>query len=142
MTRDDDASQDEILRGLLDAVAPMSPPRDLRAKVLGHVRAQTALQTLRADEGAWEDVAPGVRMKVLFVDDQAGTRSFLLRFAPGASLPAHAHRGPEECLVLEGEAMLGDVAVRAGDYHLAPCGSKHGVVSSRTGALLYLRGAA
>lgn len=142
MTGDGDASQDEILRSLLEGVAPATPPRDLRAKVLAHVHAQTALRTLRAGEGAWEEIAPGVRMKLLFVDDAAGTRSFLLRLAPGASLPAHTHHGPEECLVLEGEATLGDVTVHAGDYHLAPCGSRHGVVASRTGALLYLRAAA
>jgi quercetin dioxygenase-like cupin family protein len=33
---------------------------------------------------------------------------------PGASLPAHDHPADEECLVLEGEVMLGDIVGRAG----------------------------
>jgi hypothetical protein len=33
------------------------------------------------------------------------------------------------------------VTARAGDYHLAPRGVPHGWLRSRTGALLFLRGA-
>ena len=64
---------------------------------------------------------------------------FPAAYAPGASLPAHDHPADEECLVLEGEVMLGDILGRAGDYHLAPKGLPHGTITSKTGALLFIR---
>jgi mannose-6-phosphate isomerase-like protein (cupin superfamily) len=95
--------------------------------------------TLRAAEGVWVHLTPKVEVKLLRADGDS--RSFLLRLQPGAVLPPHEHPVEEECLCLEGEVRFGDLVVRAGDYHLAPRGVPHGVVRSRTGALLYLRGA-
>lgn len=145
----DDLETDEALMDeLMQALEPIEPPAEradaLRAKVLNQVKQESGnrlddLLTVRADEGIWIPVGRGVRMKQLHVDKHNRTRSFLLRLEPGASLPAHQHLADEECIVLEGEARLGEVTVRAGDYHLAPRGVPHGVVSSDTGALLFLR---
>jgi hypothetical protein len=82
-------------------------------------------------------VAPGVNAKMLHVDETG--YSFLLRLDPGATLPGHPHDGDEECIVLEGEARLGDLNILAGDYHLARRGSRHGDIFSPDGALLYIR---
>lgn len=79
---------------------------------------------------------PGVRTKTL---DQHN-RAFLLDIEPGASLPMHRHHEDEECIVLRGSASLGDLKVNSGDYHMARAGSRHGKISSESGALLYLRG--
>ncbi|MDQ7017278.1 MAG: cupin domain-containing protein [Gammaproteobacteria bacterium] len=142
----------EILEEIMANLEPISPPTAragvLRSKVLAQMsekpQAQTdvvqkGLLTVRSDEGRWIKIARGVTMKNLYADKKAKTRSFLLKLEPGASLPEHEHFADEECVVLEGEVRLGDVVVRAGDYHLAPQGVAHGVVSSKTGALLFLR---
>jgi len=64
-----------------------------------------------------------------------------LKLEPGAAVVPHDHPVDEECLVLEGEARIGELVVRAGDYHLAPRGKPHGMITSEHGALLFLRGA-
>ena len=94
--------------------------------------------TIQSDEGDWRSITPLVQMKVL--RDDGKTRTFLLKLSPGAKLPAHDHAMEEECLVLEGDAYIGGEEVFAGDYHLAHVGSKHGILGSRNGALLLLRG--
>jgi anti-sigma factor ChrR (cupin superfamily) len=129
---------------LAEAVAPVAPAPErsasVRARVLERVRGErTAFVTVRASEGRWVQLAPGVQSKTLH--DDGTTRSFLLRLEPGARLPSHGHAAEEACVVLEGSAQLGDIEVRAGDFHLALPGSFHGEVTSRTGALLFLRAA-
>lgn len=115
----------------------------LRANLLDRVRAgaqhsQGAFFTVRAHEGIWAPLSPLVAMKMLHRGKSDKDNSYLLRMQPGGSLPAHHHPVYEECLVLEGEVCLGDVIVRAGDYHLASAGAPHGVIKTRTGALLFL----
>jgi anti-sigma factor ChrR (cupin superfamily) len=127
-----------------EALDPVLAAR-LKARILAGVRRQEAAgaarqtTTLRAHEGQWVRLGPKVEMKMLREDGES--RSFLLRLHPGAVLPAHEHPIDEECLVLEGEVQFGGVTARAGDFHLAPKGVPHGLVRSKRGALLYLRGA-
>lgn len=114
----------------------------VRARVLGTIagEAKSPYTTVRAGDGGWEAVAPGVQRKVLSA--QAGGQPSLWRLAPGGRMPGHSHDADEECLVLEGTVRIGrDLVLRAGDYHLAPRGSEHPEVSSDDGALVYLRGA-
>lgn len=99
-----------------------------------------AMRTIRADAG-WEPYSPGIAIKRLHVDADAGMRSFLLRLAPGAVADAHHHPADEECLVLEGELVIGDLTLRAGDYHLAPKGVPHPALEAPAGALLFVRAA-
>lgn len=96
--------------------------------------------TVRAEEGRWEDFLPGVQTKQLWND--GASQSMLVRMQPGTRLPDHPHDRDEECLLLEGEVFLGDTLLRAGDYQLAPAGTRHHDVASDVGALLYLRGVA
>lgn len=95
--------------------------------------------TVRAQEGEWRTLAPGVETKVLLVDQEAGFQSFLLRLGPGCQLPAHDHVALEECLLLEGDMTIGDRHYTAGDYHAALPGSRHATLSSRHGGLVYIR---
>lgn len=95
--------------------------------------------TIRADEGVWTALTLLVEMKLLYIDKSTESRSFLVRLQPNGSLPAHDHSTNEECMVLEGEVSLGGIQAKAGDYHLAPKGLRHGIISSQTGALLFVR---
>lgn len=137
----------ELSAALADSLAPVAPPAPrldkLRRRILR--RAATVPQdhqplfTLRAEEGQWQRLAPGVEMKHLFEDEVS--HAFLVRLEPGAVLPSHAHSADEECLVLEGEMHLGDLRFRAGDYHVARAGSSHGLVTSPVGGVMYVRSA-
>lgn len=143
MTRPEDMNSESLLYAeMLAALPEVAPPAPLRDRVLARARADArfheGLRTIRADEG-WIVFAPGIEIKMLFRDEQAGTKSFLARLAPGVSMPEHDHGTSEECIVLEGEVTLGDITIRAGDYHLARGGAHHDTLTTRTGALLYLR---
>jgi hypothetical protein len=114
-------------------------PHD-QGRLFDRVRANwSRFLTVRGGDGKWIEIAPGVQFKLLH--DDGRVRSFLLRLAAGARLPAHSHSADEACIVVEASARLGDVEVQAGDFHLACEGSVHGEVTSRTGALLFLHGA-
>lgn len=135
-----------LFEALLEGQAELRPDPDtalrLKARILGRVRDErrsAALLTIRAGEGEWIRLGPKVEMKTL--RREGAITSFLLRLAPGAVLPPHGHDQDEECICLEGEVQFGDIVVRAGDFHLAPRGTPHGLMRSRRGALLYLRGA-
>jgi anti-sigma factor ChrR (cupin superfamily) len=132
----------DIDEALFASVKGVTPPVGLRAKVLERAHGQTGgkdLLTVRAKEGEWKSLAPGVEVKLLYIDEAAKTKSFLLRAEAGAEMPGHQHIGIEECLVLEGEFSLGDITLHAGDYHLAHAGAIHGPASTPTGTLVYLR---
>lgn len=125
-------------------LAPLAegPPDSPPARVwegLAQTIAPADLITVRADQGAWHELAPGVHRKDLHEDPVGGTRSFLLRFAAGARLDAHDHAGDEYCMMLEGDVRFDDLELRAGDFHLAPRGTPHGPAISRAGALLYIQ---
>ncbi len=94
--------------------------------------------TIRSDDGAWTPIVPGARAKKLKFP---GSHSALVELDAGATLPMHRHHEHEECFVLRGEVEMGDLRVYAREYHLAPAGTRHSAVRSRTGALLFLRGA-
>lgn len=128
----------------LDADAATATParaRTIRRRLLERV-ADTGehLLTVDADEGDWQDFTDGVRIKVLHERD--GELSYLLRLAPGATIPAHRHPLDEECVVLEGTLRVGThLEVGPGGWHLAPRGALHATIGTATGALIYLRGA-
>jgi ChrR Cupin-like domain len=94
--------------------------------------------TRRAGTGAWTEMSPGVTYTVLFEDPVAKRRSILVRALPGSNYGAHFHaEGHEECLVLEGDLIMGDLKLLAGDFHLAAKGSTHPAATTRSGCVLY-----
>jgi hypothetical protein len=42
-------------------------------------------------------------------------------------------------MMLDGDAFFGDRLVCAGDFHLTPAGTEHAVLTSDSGALLFVR---
>ncbi len=143
---------DAQLRGLVDAwsdrfsglaavSAPLSPPTDVWERVASALDGPLlpGTTTVRKAEGEWLQLAPGCECKTLFVDRDRGYKNLLLRMAPGATLPAHDHAKEEECMVLEGEMIIGDARFQTGDFHIAHPGTRHPPVRSELGALVYIR---
>lgn len=144
-------AQDTMLRAS-DYVLSGSEPLRLRAKAGTRVywrrihqgvdtygRAMP-LHVARADQLAWEPLRQGVEIKPYYAE---GDRiSMLVRFAPGATVPAHGHGHGEECLMVEGDLYLGDVLLCEGDFQFAPKDTgHHDGLHSDVGCLLYFHGA-
>ena len=85
----------------------------------------------------WVELLPKAHAKLLFTDGEA--ESYMIRLEPGAWAPAHEHPADEECLVIEGTLWQGDVFLKAGDFHVARPGMKHGDLRTDTGALVFIR---
>ena len=101
------------------------PPPHVRARVLAAVLRPTSSYTVTAD-AAWADSrVPGISTKVLAVDKARGVVTLLLRAAAGARYPAHHHSVAEECYVVRGSVAIGNLVLRAGDFHHADADSDH-----------------
>jgi hypothetical protein len=98
-------------------------------------------RTVRQGEGKWTAIGPGLEKKHLFHDTLTGLDSCLIRMQPGAVFEAHDHADVEECLVLEGDLLIGDLHLKAGDYQVAAPGTHHPARLSEGGGLIYVRGA-
>ena len=73
---------------------PSSPP------LVIHRLLQRA--SLLRDEEGWTPFRPGIQIQRLYRENEGGSSAALLRYEPGASLPAHEHLGHEHILVLDG----------------------------------------
>lgn len=85
------------------------------------------------DEPEWEQVAPGIEVKLLASDNLRHRVSMLVRLAPGASYPPHRHAGVEELHLLDGELWIDGRKLFPGDYNYGPPGSSDYRVWSETG---------
>jgi anti-sigma factor ChrR (cupin superfamily) len=90
------------------------------------------------NEPEWEDVAPGISVKLLANDEERRIVSMLVRLAPGASYPAHTHRGHEELHLLDGELWIDDRKLYPGDYNYGKPGDGDDRVWSETGCTCVL----
>ncbi|MDX2252913.1 MAG: cupin domain-containing protein [Nitrospira sp.] len=94
------------------------------------------LTFVKASEGTWWKVAPGVMAKLLSFEAVSRRTTTLLRFAPGTSYAPHRHTAVEELLVLEGGCRIAGREMTVGDYHRAEAGTEHHDTSSDDGCLL------
>jgi quercetin dioxygenase-like cupin family protein len=85
------------------------------------------------DEPEWSEVAPGISVKLLATDPERSRVSLLVRLAPGTHYPPHRHDGVEELHMLEGELIVGDQTLHAGDYLRSEPGTVDRLVWSETG---------
>lgn len=143
-----------VVAALTAAVTPSQPPPGSKERLLAMIDSRAA-DPRAADRSAAAGIPgltirfggdvpfaptpfPGVWARLLHVDRARRQFTAVLRLDPGASYPAHPHDGPEECLVLDGELMVGGVRLRAGDYQRAEPGSEHGEQRTETGAILFV----
>ena len=102
-----------------------------------------ALWSLRPDDItnlAFQELRPGVEIHVLH-ETPDGAKAAILRYAPGAVVPAHRHEGYEYIYVLAGEQSDERGAYAAGSFVINEPGMTH-QVTSQTGCtvlILWLR---
>ena len=77
----------------------------------------------------WLPLRPGVEFHALYGQPGQGPAAALLRYAPGASVPAHRHSGIEHILVLQGAQRDERGVYGAGTLLVSPAGSRHAIVS-------------
>ena len=141
-------AQVEAMRGVCDdlaiAPAPRAPSAAVRARVLADAGRAVTVEPPSfafnlADGGTWTEVHPGVEIKMLSTprgDDKSS--SYLIRAAPGTSVPSHVHDSFEHAFLISGDVFMGGRHMRAGDYHYAPRGSVHDTLRSDGGCLILI----
>jgi len=94
------------------------------------------LTFIKASEGAWRGIAPGVTAKLLSFDPVSRRTTTVLRFAAGTRYAPHRHTAVEELYVLEGGCSIAGREMAVGDYHRAEVGTVHHDTSTDEGCLL------
>jgi ChrR Cupin-like domain len=116
----------------------LRPPAPLQARlarrIAGGPNAWLVLPQGRPEpQPEWEDVAPGISVKILASDPQRHMVSMLVHLVPGGEYPPHTHAGVEELHLLEGELWIDERKLHAGDYNRAEPGTGDKRVWSETG---------
>jgi anti-sigma factor ChrR (cupin superfamily) len=128
---------EEALAPLAAHAGEIAPPADLLDKIEARIDAQAKLEsmsrTLRANEGEWILLVPGVRFKELHRNAALNRWTILVDAEPGAAFPAHEHTQDEEIFVISGDLAFGDVDLGPGDFHFSPKGSLHAAHRTRAG---------
>lgn len=118
------------------------PPSGQFEKILARIDAAglqlPGTRTQRSDDAQWKEIGPGITSRVLHIDRAANRISVLLRMVPGATYEAHEHDIEEETLVIEGDWNIGDLHLKAGDYHVASTRAHHCVGRTVSGCLIHL----
>ena len=134
------------LRRVVDALSAwgtdlLRPPQSLRWRVAGRIAAETGSERISAaaqPEPPWQQVTPGIQVKVLSADAQTDRMSMLVRLAPGFAYPSHRHADVEELWLLDGELWIDGRRLVPGDYNRAEPGTADQLVWSGTGCTCVL----
>lgn len=140
------AQFDQVVQSLALAAASVMPRASLRERLTARIEGHTdvrfdplkGLTFVKASEGAWQKLAPGVMAKVLFSDPVSRRVTALVRMAPRSSYAPHRHTEAEELYVLEGGCFCGGRELTVGDYHRAEAQTEHHDTSSDDGCLLLI----
>ncbi|HEY7534584.1 MAG TPA: cupin domain-containing protein [Thermodesulfobacteriota bacterium] len=138
----------DVINMLGFSVTPITPSLNLKGRLFSLVRVESNLRdtnpqyhgfsVVRANEGEWKEIAKGVSLKRLFVDQERNYATALLRMSPGTSFPKHRHGDTEECYVIDGDIRMEGHLYKEGDYIRAEAGSIHEGIYSRNGCTLLI----
>ena len=136
----------DVVNRLGYAVNSLSPPGGLRRRLFGKIKvARKSIQQTKgrtgflyvySKDGSWDEVAKGVKVKNLFVDDDRKYSTVLVQMGPGARFPSHRHRETEECYIISGDLHMGGEVFHKGDYIRAESGSVHKGIYTKNGCTL------
>jgi anti-sigma factor RsiW len=127
------------LMAIHEAAPPETPPPALWMAIEQRIGAEGENGAARLrTEGVWLSVAPGVTMRMLYVDPTIGTRTAIMRMQTGSEVPAHEHDALEECFVIDGSIRIDAVEYGSGDHLLGRRETPHPTIVSPSGATLLL----
>ena len=135
----------ELAPLLLDAPEVEPPPHifdRIKEKIAESTQGPSGSRTVRATDGKWELICPGIERKLLWHDRARKRATFLIRAQPGAEFPSHEHGEDEEAYVLSGDLSFDELELSAGDYHLARPGVRHPMARTKGGCMLLMTAAA
>lgn len=126
------------LTPLLSRLPEATPPEGLFEAIEAELdgEAEAPFQSVRAEEGLWEQRTDKVWKKVLAQDIETGRSMYLLRCLPGASIRPHIHERAEHLFILEGELWIDGKLYSAGDAQVAKPGSVHPEITMPAGCLV------
>lgn len=79
-----------------------------------------------ADAARWNDLAPGVRYRLLRLDERTGQFTLMIRADAGSCLPRHRHEAPAEIYIVRGQGAHAQTGpFRQGDYVFERSGAVH-----------------
>jgi anti-sigma factor ChrR (cupin superfamily) len=81
-------------------------------------------------------MGPGIQLRMLARSAEGS--SYVLRVAPGGTIPAHEHRRVEHSYILSGSLVVGGTLCHAGDYHRAAAGTRHDPPYSADGCVVLI----
>lgn len=125
---------------LLDRLEPTAMRSDALARAMAAIGGRPEPATHQAREqsasemppplseyplGPWRWIGHGVQWRPVPVADDAGTRVFMLKAAPGTRLPHHRHTGAEWTCVFEGAFRHDGGRFGAGDFDEADESVEH-----------------
>lgn len=117
----------------------LTPSAQVKTKIFEEIdRDKPGLAFVFADQGAWMDIAPGVRAKMLNMDSDRQRVTALVRMEPGSRYDNHRHTRTEELVVIEGSCYCGGKLLQKGDYHRAEAGSIHLDTYTDDGSLMLI----
>lgn len=126
---------------LAASIDQVTPPPHVRERVLA-AAVTPGRYTVYAGAADWFDTGlPGIRAKVLALDQGREQATLLIRAEAGAVYPSHTHHAPEECYVVRGSIVIDGRTLHAGDFHHADALSDHGEITTATGAEVLIVGA-
>ncbi len=131
----------EVLFGDLDdTIEPVTPPLGLWDRIERSIDA--AVFSAIPEMALWTSLAPGLSRKVVRTDVSAGIEVLVYKVAPQASLALPNDLIARDCLVLDGDIEIDGVYAHGGDLLAALGANGQGALTSRSGALLYVRAVA
>ena len=104
--------------------------RDFVPVQLPFIIANVATMAAHPESVPWRRLREGVEIHRLYGSSDAGASAALLRYAPGAFVPQHVHRGHEHIFVLTGSQSDERGHHRAGTLVMNAPGSRHSVSSA------------
>jgi quercetin dioxygenase-like cupin family protein len=121
----------------------LRPPESLWGRLAQRIATETGTQPFVPPlevppKPEWEQVAPGIHVKILAEDDEKDSVSMLVRLDPGTDYPGHIHGGIEELHLLHGVLKVDDRTLYPGDFIHAEAGSVDHRVWSETGCTCFL----
>jgi len=121
-----------------DVLRPTASLRDRLAQRIGGEAVTVGQPAASPVRREWEEVTPGISVKLLATDPDNRRVTMLVRLAPGTDYPPHQHAGVEELHLLDGELLIDDRRLQPGDYSRAEPGTVDRRVWSETGCTCVL----